>query len=180
MLAARSVADGRQPTVQQALRAAMEESGAPPTAAPSLGEVRRHLQPMLMQSLGAEGYEAMVRRRRAVAEELMGILVDLPGVLDVVLAGRAAKGQMDGDLTLHLRVYTRTPIGALAQAVVDAGFEEPTFSTAETRRGRRDRMEFTEGDLGVSIVRCMPEERHEADRDLFSGRPVAIERAERE
>lgn len=172
-LAAQLVADGRVRTVDEAIRIASERLDAPPRSAPTAGVVRQHLQPMLMQTLGAEGYAAMTRRRLEVAEEVMTVLAERIDVLDVVLAGRAAAGHLDGDLALHIRVYTRRRIGELAQDLVDVGFAEPRFVTAETRFGRLDRLVFADGDVDVVVTRCLPEQRGEAGKDLFTGKPVA-------
>lgn len=179
-LAARLVADDRAATVREAVGMAVDRLHAAPSALPSEGLVRRHLQPRLMQRLGAEGYASMIARREELAETVMTIMAGLPGVVDVVLAGRAARGQLDGDVTLHLRVYTRRAIGELAQALLDVGaalgWGEPRFSTADTRLGRRDRVEFDAEGATVSLIRCMPEERAEAQRDLFTGRRIATHR----
>ncbi|MFO0875240.1 MAG: hypothetical protein U0575_14885 [Phycisphaerales bacterium] len=171
--AAQLVVDGGARDVEQAIRLAVERLGAAPSAAPTAGLVRQHLQPMLMQSLGADGYAAMTRRRLEVAEETMTVFAERNDVLDVVLAGRAAAGHLDGDLALHVRVYTRRRIGELAQDLVDVGFAEPRFATAETRFGRLDRLIFVDGDVEVIVTRCLPEQRGEAARDLFNGRRVA-------
>lgn len=173
-LAAQLVADGRVRTVDEAIRIASERLDAPPRSAPTAGVVRQHLQPMLMQTLGAEGYPAMTRERLELAESAMTVLATPTETLDVVLAGRAAKGQLDGDLTLHIRVYTRRRIAAIAQDLVDAGFEEPRFATAATRFGRLDRLEIDDGRTTISITRCLPEQRREADLDLFSGARIPI------
>jgi hypothetical protein len=176
ILAAQLVAEGRQPTVRSAILAAMAALGAPPAAAPGEGLVRQHLQPMLMRALGAEGYSQLHRHRGETIDEVATLLATAPGVEEVVLAGRAAKGQLDGDVTAHLRVYTRTPIGELARCLVDAGCEEPRFSTAETRLGRRDRMVLEVEGVTIHVVRCLPQERRSAGLDLFSGRRIAVQR----
>jgi hypothetical protein len=168
-LAAQLVADGRVRTVEEAIRVALDRLDAPPRSAPSAGVVRQHLQPLLMQSLGAEGYPAMTRERLELAESAMTVLATPTETLDVVLAGRAAKGQLDGDVTLHIRVYTPRRIADIAQDLVDAGFEEPRFSTAETRFGRLDRLEIDDGKTMISITRCLPQQRREAERDLYNG-----------
>ena len=171
--AAQIMLDGAARDVDRAIALAIERLEAPLTAAPTAGRVRQHLQPMLMQTLGADGYAAMTRRRLEVAEEVMTVLAERTDVLDVVLAGRAAAGHLDGDLALHIRVYTRRRIGELAQDLVDVGFAEPRFVTAETRFGRLDRLVFADGDVDVVVTRCLPEQRGEAGKDLFTGKPVA-------
>lgn len=174
VLAARLVCEGRAPTVREAIHVACERLELSEDEAPSHGLVRQHLQAMLMQELGAEGYQSMTRRRLEVAEEVMSTLEAHTDVLDVLLAGRGASGHLDGDLTLHIRVYTRRSITDLAEDLVLVGYEEPRFATAETRFGRLDRLLFRDGDVEVSVTRCLPEQRSSAPQDLFTGRAVSI------
>src|SRR5687768_15139751 len=132
VLAASLVVQGDARGVAEALRIAGERLDAPPEAAPSPGLVRQHVQAMSMQVLGAAGYAAMTRGRLELAESVMTVLSEHTDVLDVLLAGRAAAGHLDGDLTIHVRVYTRRRIGDIAEDLVTVGFPEPRFSTAET------------------------------------------------
>jgi len=174
VLAARLVCAGRIATVQEAIHVASERLELLDSDAPSHGLVRRHLQAMLMQELGAEGYQSMTRRRLEVAEEVMSTLAAHTDVVDVLLAGRGASGHLDGDLTLHIRVYTRRTITDLAEDLVLVGYEEPRFATAETRFGRLDRLLFRDGDVDVAMTRCLPEQRRSAEQDLFTGRAVPV------
>jgi hypothetical protein len=170
--AARLVARGDAPDVATGVQLALARLKAPPSLAPGHGEVRRHLQAISQQTLGAAGYAAMVRERLELAESVMTVLTELDEVVDVVLAGRAAAGHLDGDLTLHVRAYTRRLIGDLAEALVSVGYEEPTFVTAETRFGRLDRLQFKENGVQVAVTRCMPALLNEASRDLYEDKPA--------
>ncbi|HMN96198.1 MAG TPA: hypothetical protein PKC43_07785 [Phycisphaerales bacterium] len=157
--AAQYVAEGSVRDVAGAIRVALEREHAPPGAAPTAGLVRRHLAPMLMQVLGAEGYPAMLRGRLELAESVMTVLEEHVDVIGTLLVGRAAAGRLDGDMTLHIRVYTRRRIGDIAEDLVTFGFEEPRFVTVESRIGRLDRLLFECDGVAVAVTRCLPERR---------------------
>jgi len=89
-----------------------------------------------------------------------------------LLAGRAARGMIDGGVTLHVRVYTQASIGDVAQTLVDFGYEEPDFETAASRFGRLDRLRFTDEGIDVIVTRCPPTVVERSSLDLFSGKPV--------
>ena len=101
---------------------------------------------------------------------------------EALLVGRAARGHVDGGVTLHVRVYTEAPIRRIVEVLVDHGYEEPTFETANTPRGRLDRIRLTELDREILLTRCPPEvDRRGRDRgrDLFTGKPIETANAER-
>lgn len=172
--AAQLVAEGAMRDVAGAIRAALQREHAPPEAAPTQGLVRRHLEPMLMQVLGAEGYPAMLRERLELAESVMTVIETHVDVIETLLVGRAAAGRLDGDVTLHVRAYTRRRIGDLAEDLVTVGFAEPRFVTVESRYGRLDRILFESDGVMVAVTRCLPEQRREAKRDLVTGRELAV------
>jgi len=166
---------GAAPTVAAAielLRADENQHGD--TRGLTAGRVRRHVEAMTMAQLGAGGN---LERRAAIleiGEEIMTLLEHGLESATTLLVGRAAKGLLDGDVTLHIRVYCTAPIGVVAGLLVDAGHEEPRFVTARTRHGRLDRIEFSDGAVAIVITRCAPTLRTTAERDLHSGRPIAM------
>lgn len=171
--AAQLVAEGSVRDVAGAIRAALHREHAPPEAAPTPGVVRRHLEPMLMQVLGAEGYPAMLRARLELAENVMTVIETHVDVIETLLVGRAAAGRLDGDVTLHIRAYTRRRISDIAEDLVTVGFEEPRFVTVESRFGRLDRIVFESDGVMVAVTRCLPEQRRDSKRDLVTGRALA-------
>ena len=93
------------------------------------------------------------------------------------LAGRAARGHLEGEPVLHLRAVTDRPIGMLAGVLVSAGFDEPEFDSFEARAGsvgcgRLHRLHTARDGVGISVVRCPPKQVVPGDRDLVRGRPV--------
>ncbi len=131
--------------------------------------VRRHLRGLAEESLGAEGYQRWRAAVLGVAAEVMRILAEELGIEAVHLCGRAARGWVDGDPRLHLRARSKVRIGAIAEALVAAGFEEPQIDTLVSRHGRLDRLQFDHEGIEVTVVRCPPGQVPPDDRDLVRG-----------
>ena len=144
------------------IREAIHVVGGGPEVSPEL--VRRHLAAISESTLGAE--EADRRRARVLesALELMHAIDDHlerfidrhPDARGVRLAGRAASGQLDGDLILHLRVLAAIDEAELAAVVVDAGTEEPRFDAMDSRHGRLRRLRTEFDGVEVHLVICPP------------------------
>ncbi len=126
-----------------------------------------------MQTLGSEGYAQSVGDVWRVAERIMTVLAEAVPDAEPLLAGRAVQGMIDGGVTLHVRVYTQASIGDVAQTLVDFGYEEPDFETAETRFGRLDRLSLADEGIDVLVTRCPPNVVGRSGEDLFSGKPVS-------
>jgi len=171
--AARLIELGRAASIDEALRLVVDrlpEHGRAHVRLPSHGLVREHARGFAMQSRGAEAYAESVRAVLRVAEEIMTLLEEF----DPVLAGRAAKGQVDAGAALHIRAYTATSIGEIARMLVDQGYDEPEFDTINTRWGRLNRLSFDENGIDVTITRCTPGMRREAGENLFEPGRVEI------
>ncbi|MCP3905653.1 MAG: hypothetical protein GY715_18660 [Planctomycetes bacterium] len=171
--AARLVQTGAEPDIDRAIHAAAAGHDAP---RPGHGLVREHAQGMAMQALGREGYAEQVRDVWRIAEEIMTVLERVVPDGELLLAGRAARGQIDGGVTIHVRVYTDQSIGEIAAALVEHGYEEPAFETARSRFGCLDRIRFVEACRDIVVTRCpagLPAAARRRDRDLFQGRPIA-------
>ena len=171
--AARIIDAGELQSIRHALRAAAEQLGLRDQPLPGVGRVRLHLQGMSMQQLGDVAYEQSVQEVMETAAEIMALLEESFDDLATILAGRAAKGLVDGGAILHIRAYTKQPIGALAEILVEYGCAEPEFETAETKHGRLDRIRFHEAGAEVVVTRCLPALRKSDQLDLFTGRRVA-------
>lgn len=167
--AAQLLATGAATSISEALRLAIRARGGDEqggSTRPSFRLVREHLRGMSMQSLGREGYEAGVRAMFEIAEEIMTVLEDC----DPRLVGRAARGEIDGGATLYFRIFTRESIGSVASRLVEYGYEEPAFETADTKRfGRFDRIRFEESGWPVTLTRLSPERKDLVAVNLFSG-----------
>ncbi len=172
--AARLLHNGNAGSVDEAIHNAAEALGAGNgDSRPGRGRVRKHAQAMAMQELGDLGYAESVRRVLETAERFMTALEESLTDVRTVLAGRAAEAHIDGGVTLYVRAYTTSPINELAQLLVDLGYDEPGFETAETRHGRLDRMTLEDDGLEIVLTRCPPQLESEAKKDLFSGQRIA-------
>jgi hypothetical protein len=171
--AARLLETGRADSVASAIRAAADALDAADAPLPGHGTVRKHIQGMAMQAMGDVAYRASVRGILSIAEQTMSLLEHALPDAQCLLMGRAAKGLVDGPVTLHIRVHTRRPMREIVEAVIEYGHDEPAFETGETRLGRLDRIRFAEEDCEIVITRCPPEMVRERSRDLFTGRVIA-------
>lgn len=170
--AARLIESSRAESIAEAIRVAANGLGYQGVELPGHGRVRKHAQGLAMQALGEEGYTESVREVWCAAERIMTLLAEAMTDAEPLLVGRAAQGHIDGGVTVHVRLYTRTPIGEVAQTLVEFGYDEPAFKTAETRLGRLDRLLLDDDGIAIVVTRCLPEMAKRSGLDLFSGRPV--------
>ncbi|MHC4083277.1 MAG: hypothetical protein ACYS15_13075 [Planctomycetota bacterium] len=170
--AARLIQSSRASSIGEAIRVAADMLGIRDAELPGHGRVRKHAQALSMQALGDVGYADSVRRVWQVAERVMTVLDQAMPRADPLLVGRAAQGRIDGGVTVHVRLYTDAPIGDVAAALVEFGYDEPSFETANTRLGRLNRVRLEDDGLELVLTRCLPSMAGSADRDLFSGRPI--------
>jgi hypothetical protein len=125
-----------------------------------------------MQALGEEGYRASVRAVWEIAERLMTVLAEAFPDGDPLLVGRAAEGLIDAGVTVHVRLSTETPIGEVARTLVEFGYDEPGFATAETRLGRLSQLRLVDEGIEVVVTRLLPHMNGAEKIDLFTGKPV--------
>jgi hypothetical protein len=168
--AARLFRAGRSDSVAKAIDEALLRS-RPGTRRPPESLVRRHIEGLDEEELGQAGHARSVRALRETIAEWMETLAALPGEPAVHLVGRAAAGELDGDLDVHLRIATDLPIGELAATLVAHGAPEPEFSSVHGPYGDFDRITFDEPPLRIRITRCPPRTAAVPDRDLVTGRP---------
>ncbi|MHC4427623.1 MAG: hypothetical protein ACYS0D_03355 [Planctomycetota bacterium] len=171
--AARLLERGQAGSIGEAVRAAAEQLGFRDAELPGHGRVRKHAGAMALQALGDVGYGERVREVQQVAERLMTVFTEVLPDARTFFVGRAARGLIDGGVTVHIRLYTRNSITELAGTLVDYGYDEPSFETVNTRHGRLNRLRLNDDGIEVVVTRLLPEMAADADRDLFSGRPIA-------
>ncbi len=181
-LAARLVMDGDASSVRGAIEIARAQMGntlrshgaATPafSTIPSVKRVREHLQAMTMQRLGAEGYRERRLSLWRAAEEIMTVLERY----DPELVGRSAEGLFDGDVRFLIRLYTSADVSEIAQLLVDFEYDEPAFTTADSKTfGRFSRVEFDEDGIPVVLTRILPKQQNRVGKfNLFTGKPIAI------
>ncbi len=170
--AARLIETDRADSIRQAIRAAADALGFSDAQLPGHGRVRMHAQGMSMQALGDGGYAESVREVWRAAERLMTVLAEATAAIEPLLVGRAAKGQIDAGVTLHLRAYTRSPIEAVAHLLVEFGYGEPAFETVTTKLGRLSRMRLDDDGIEIVVTRCLPDMARRSHVNLFTGRPI--------
>ncbi len=172
--AARLLETGKAPGLVAAIAAAADTLGFGDAPLPSSALVRRHIQGMSMQAMGAEAYEDSIHQVLHIAEDMMSALEHEVGEGSTLLAGRAARGYIDGGVTLHIRIYTELPIEKIAELLEQYDYEDPAYETAETRNGRLGRLRFIEDGQEILITRCLPEMRATATNDLFTGKTIQL------
>jgi len=126
----------------------------------------------MQQDRGDSGHAALTAERLRIAEEIMTLLEMRAAPSELWLVGRAAKGHLDADPKLRIRAHCTAPIGEIAAALVDAGYEEPAFQVAESKWGRLDRIRFREQGVECVVTRCPRAQVLDSSLDLFTGAPV--------
>ncbi len=178
--AARLLRDGAAKDIPSAVRTAMiarGRSGAElerGTRRISAAMVREHARGLALEALGATGYDRLVASILGRAEETMTLLATQlggrAGEARCVLVGRAARGEVDADPVVRIRVETDAAPGEIAAVLVAAGMDEPQFSSVETRYGRLDRLEVDDEGLCTRITRLPPSMGIPLDADLRAER----------
>lgn len=173
--AALRIVQGRAGDVADAIRGAVGHLRLRQADVPSHALVRSIVQAMAQQSLGAEGYAAATAAMTARTIDAAELLATALGA-DVIVAGRAARGEFDADPHVHLRIVTDRRIGAIAATLVGAGWEEPEFATLETDIGRCDQLLTRREGLMLTVTRLPASHARRAAEptDLVTGRPAAI------
>lgn len=170
--AARLIHAGEVERIDAAIHSAAASLGACDAKLPRHGLVRSHAQGMAMQTLGKEGYDQSVQTIWETAEQLMTLLEQSLPDAQTLLVGRAAKGQIDAGVTVHVRLYTRASITEIAQVLTDFEYNEPRFDTVDTTVGKLNRISFSDDGVDVVITRCLPEMYKNAKQDLFKDQPI--------
>jgi hypothetical protein len=156
--------------VEQAIRASGEAGVHPSSVPPAL--VRAHVRGLALEELGAFGYREQVAALLENAEEVMALLEELPDLPRTTLVGRTARGDIDADPVVRIRVDTEADVGTIAARLVDAGFDEPSFATVDSHRGRLSQIVLEDCGVEYRITRCPPAMRLPSGVDLRQGRPV--------
>ena len=170
--AARLIHAGEVEGLDAAIHYAAASFGASKSELPGHGLVRNHAQGMAMQTLGKEGYEQSVRNIWETAEQLMTLLEQSLPDAQTLLVGRAAKGQIDAGVTVHVRLYTKSQITEITQILTEYQYDEPSFDTVDTLVGKLNRISFKDDGVAVVVTRCLPEMYKNAQQDLFKDQPI--------
>jgi len=179
--AVRALAEGRSASVDDAIRRAYDVTGIDTrTRRPTRAELRAHAQAFEESEHGEVG---RLLRIDATFEEAGEVLAALEAT---VLAresdgmslpapevyGRAARGLFDLDPVVHARVTTSLSAAVLAQALFEAGFDDPTCGSIDTRYGRIDEIAFDGEFARYRILRIPPRMGVDPGRDVVRGNRV--------
>lgn len=177
--AARLIETGRADDIAAAIQKAAGSLGLRGVPMPGAGRVRKHAQLMSMQALGERAYRLRQYKVWEIAEQVMAVFEHSMPDAQTVLVGRAAQAHIDAGVTIHVRLYTRASESEIARALLEHGFDEPSFRTAEARQGRLSQVCLTEDDFDLVVTRCPPPMPRGPHVDLFTGKPIeALELAE--
>jgi hypothetical protein len=150
--AARLFETGQAPSIRHAVLRAVEALRLPDAPLPSNLLVRRHCRAMSMAALGEDGYKRRILEMWRWAEELMTAIEHSLPDAETALTGRAARGQLDGGLVIHMRVYSNETVQQLAAAMTEHCSAEPTFETVRTRLGPMNRLRIVDEDDGYEAM----------------------------
>lgn len=179
--AVRALAEGRAADLADAVERGIAEMGASPRGRrPTRAELRAHAQAHEESTVGTAGRG---RRIAAVLEEALEVLSILEQTVvsrdpegcarrPPAVYGRAARGELDLDPIVHVRVETSLSAATLAQALFDHGAPDPTCGSIETRYGRLDEIRLDGAESAFRIVRIPPRMTVDRDRDLVRGVPI--------
>ncbi len=156
-----------------ALRTAAEILGYTGSTLPGPGRVRKHAQGMAMQAMGEAAYLEAKREIMRTAEELMTALAYGLDDAEPLLMGRAAEGNTDAGVTLHVRVYTSRSTAEIAATLIEFGYDEPQFDTVQTKYGPINRIFLEEDGVPIVIARCLPQSGIARGVDMFTGERIA-------
>jgi hypothetical protein len=172
--AARLMETGRIDDIADAIHVAAGSLGLRTAPMPGLARVRKHAQAMAMQALGEREYRLRQRKVWEIAEQVMAVFEHSIPDAQTLLVGRAAHGHINAGVTVHIRLYTRASVEDIARWLVEYGYDEPTFRTAEARHsgGRLNQICLVEGDLEIVVTRCIPPTPADASVDFFTGKPI--------
>jgi len=179
--AVRALAEGRAGDLADAVERGIAETGSDPRGSrPTRAQLRAHAQAHEESTVGAEGRG---RRIRTALDEALRVLSILEATVlardpegcarrPPAVYGRAARGQLDLDPVVHVRVETSLSAAALAQSLFEQGVADPTCGSVETRHGRLDEIRFAGAEADFRVVRIPPRMAVDRDRDLVRGKPV--------
>ena len=164
---------GGAPSLDEALRVVANRLGFDNVQRPTHSEMRKHAQAQEEEEVGVEGRKARIRGQLLTALSLLeGLAEKIPGS-NPLLLGRAARGPLDLDPSLHLRLETDADAPHVAQAIVDLGCGEPRCTSQQILKGRVDRFDAEIRGIPLSLLRIPPAMRVSFGLDAVSGRPIA-------
>ena len=141
-------------------------------SAPSRSLVRRHLEALQMQALGARGFDL---KQRAELREVVDLL-DLVEVLlrpeAILLMGRVAGEHPLGGVEVHARLMGGGLLEGCASDLEQAGVREVHLQSVRTLVGHLSRMSLENEGRRYVLTQCPVEQDIDPAVNLITGAPI--------
>ena len=137
--------------VQKALKADFRAYDGSP---PGPNRIYRHLRAMLEEALGEAGFQAGCRRRMQAIVEVLDLVAYLGGADEIEIAGRAARGFLEGPLLVFARVRGGRSLCGLAPELEENEIREVGCTTAHTRFGPMPAIRFMSDGIRFTLIEC--------------------------
>ncbi len=124
--------------------------------------------------MGEAGFRAGCRRRMQAIVEVLDLVAYLAGPDEIAIAGRAARGFLEGPLLVFARVQGGRSLCALASELEENEIREVRCITAHTRLGPLPGIHFTTDGIRFTLIECPRLVAEERTRNLYTGEPVVV------
>lgn len=162
--------------IQQACRGPDAVPGPPPT----VEQVRRHVDAMNMAREGWTGWQAGRRARLLEVEQFLASMEYFLDPLELRVAGRAARGEVDEGDCVHVRAWTDGDLDDAARVLEAAGLGTPQVGSRRVKRtvaaglSRLGTMAFAGETVEIQVSLCPLREIVTLDRNLVTGGPIDL------
>ena len=172
--AARLMFEDKKLPVSEAIAQARRPMRGVLVQRPSQSLVLRHLRALEQTMHGQAGFEAMRRAQLRLILELLDLVENFSSPESIILAGRIARGHLEGPLEVHARLYGGAALDSIVLDLESAGVEEVSFATADTRYGRLPRIFFMSDGIRFMLTQCAPDMYSQRAENLFTGAPITV------
>jgi len=175
--AAALIRDGRATTVFEAIKQAQASPEVPADATVAPAQVRRHLEAMNMAREGWVGWQEQKQARLEEVEQFLALLEHLFDRLEVRIAGRAARGEVDPGDNVHVRLWVDRDSAEVMEAMEVVGVPEHGSRSvrAEVACGvtRLTTLSYPGDTIQIVVTLCPQREIASSPRNLTTGRPLS-------
>ena len=178
--AAELLRDGLAGDIQEAVDQARRAAGGLTGPPPGRDQVRRHLEAMQMSRAGWTGWHADRLERLQELEQFLATMEHFLDPLEIRVAGRAAKGELDEGDRIHIRIWIDGDLSELASVLETAGLgpsvagSRPVKRTKANGLSRLATLDFDMEHLQVQLSLCPPRELVTLECNLVSGGPIEL------
>lgn len=163
---------GGAASLHEALAAASGRCGGGRT--PSMVRVRRHLEAIEQSEGGASQWDAIRQARLEAIDELVETLAFIDPAGMCYVAGRAAKGHVDGTAPSHIRFIGACDAASIADRLEDQGYPPCPVSALATKLGSLAVVHIEDESLRAEVLLLPRVPAAFASRNLVSGEPTAL------